>query len=130
MMVYHQRLTPQYNKPPSQRTFRDMVIRDAKGLVGRWVRWPGAPGGKTWKNVVQRMSVEADGSQFATGVFLDTGAFEIEADDPDGLIEVQGDLYCGACGMLEQPGDESFDWCDHIRGNHCPYFKDGDDSYE
>lgn len=51
---------------------------------------------------------------------------EMDAELEDGQFEMNGCLYCGACGMLAAPGDENYDWCDHRTGNDCPYNDDGD----
>lgn len=50
----------------------------------------------------------------------------------DGLVRHHGELYCGCCGILAQPGNEDFDWCDHISGDGCPYneeLADDDDEF-
>lgn len=47
-----------------------------------------------------------------------------------GLIESRGMLFCFACGMLAQPGDENFDWCDHLDGIGCPYYVEEMDDFD
>lgn len=42
-------------------------------------------------------------------------------------IEKDGMSFCFACGMLAQPGDEEYDWCDHRTGEGCAYMVDDDD---
>lgn len=44
---------------------------------------------------------------------------EIDLDDDEPFIERDGMTFCGACGILACPGEEEFDWCDHLTGNNC-----------
>lgn len=45
----------------------------------------------------------------------------------DGHIERDGMLFCFSCGMLAQPGNEEYDWCDHKTGRGCAYFHEQED---
>ncbi len=86
---------------------RKVTLWDEVGHLATYLGWPGG-----WTTVVQR--VEDDGDAFADGVFADAH---------------DGGLYCLACRMLAAPGDEEFDWCDHLTGEGCSYFheRDADD---
>lgn len=83
-----------------------------------------------------RMSIGANG-ELVTHLIVDGEVDEmpeIEIDE-DGMMEVDGNLYCGGCGHLAQPGDEEFDWCDHRGTSDCSYyctssFRDDDEDVE
>lgn len=58
---------------------------------------------------------------------LVSGQISISEELEDGQIERDGCLYCGACGMLAQGGDEEYDWCDHHTGDNCAYMPEESD---
>ena len=63
-----------------------------------------------------------------------TGREAIDLNLEDGQVERDGNLYCGACGILACPGNEDYDWCDHTTGHGCIYMDeddlDDDDEWE
>jgi hypothetical protein len=66
----------------------------------------------------------------------DDASFIYEDEDDEeliengGLIESRGMWFCFACGLLAQPGDEEFDWCDHRTGRGCAYMHETEDDEE
>jgi len=84
------------------RKLNDITVYDEqKKFVGRFIKTP-----KTdWIQVV--------------------GVVE-ETDEEEEFIARDGMLFCGACGILAQPGNEDFDWCDHRNGYGCPYMSEAD----
>lgn len=81
-------------------TLRDDILA---GLLITFERWSGS-----WIPVIEQV----EDSDFTEGEFIEGPG---------------GGLYCRACGMLAAPGDEEFDWCDHITGEGCSYFPEEDD---
>lgn len=62
----------------------------------------------------------------------DDEVYVVDEDDEEltangGLVESRGMWFCFACGLLAQPGDEEFDWCDHINGVGCAYMHETED---
>ena len=56
---------------------------------------------------------------------VDNSELDFDPDeDLEEFIERDGMTFCGACGIMACPGNEEFDWCDHITGDGCSYFED------
>ena len=68
-------------------------------------------------------------SEFPEAINLDDPKDGDEIPAEDGLVESRGMLFCTACGLMAMPGNEEFDWCDHITGRGCAW-KDDDDEEE
>lgn len=74
--------------------------------LGRWDKYVNMDGGADWLQTV--------------GVVEDT------EEEEDGLVERDGMLFCGCCGNLASPGEEEWDWCDHVTGGGCAYAPEED----
>lgn len=91
---------------PDMTKIRTISIHSQNGLEAMFKRWPGG-----WMKVVERVVIEPLNDDFEDG----------------GLVQQHNNLYCSACGMMAAPGDEEFDWCDHITGEGCAYMDDVED---